>query len=179
MIKNIKKETWLRKPISSGRYRNWLIDAQSLTLRLQSRYQDFNVTPILIAYAKANQDEIARLQITNHEPVLIRNVFLNGHQNPVVFAHSVIPKKVLRGGWLGLKHLGAKPLGASLFANPKVTRTSFTFKKIGKNHPLFNEIKAYYSTTTTELWARRSVFNYQRANIMVTEVFLPNILNPF
>ncbi len=173
---NKTKDTWLKKPILSGEYRNWLIDAGSLTLRLQSRYQDFCVQPLMVAYAKANQDEIFPLKIKNRERVFIRNVFLIGEQMPVVFAHSVLPNKILCGRWRGLKELGTKPLGASLFSNPKVKRTTLNFKKIGVNHPLYQEVKKNVPKIPSSLWARRSVFEYQRANIMVTEVFLPTIL---
>jgi len=174
--KNRTKDAWLRKPMLSGDYRKWLVHEGSLTLRLQSRYQDFCVKPLMVAYTKANQDEIFPLNINCRERVLIRNVFLIGQQAPVVFAHSVIPNEILFGRWRGLKYLGAKPLGASLFSNPKVQRTTLNYKKIGKNHPLYQELKKYFPETTSSLWARRSVFKFQRANIMVTEVFLPNIL---
>jgi len=174
--KNNKKETWLRKPILSGQFGCWLMNAGSLTLRLQARYVDFKVTPLMIGYIKANQDEVALLHMSNREPVLIRNVFLMGCKMPVVFAHSVLPRKYLRGRWLGLRHLGSQPLGASLFSNPKVKRTALSFKKIGRNHPLYQSANKFLHDKTSILWARRSIFYYQHAKIIVTEVFLPTIL---
>jgi len=176
ILKNNKKETWLRQPILSGKYGHWLMNAGSLTLRLQTRYLDFKVIPLMIGYVKANQDEVALLHISSREPVLIRNVFLMGCKMPVVFAHSVLPRKYLRGRWLGLRHLGSQPLGASLFSDPKVKRTALSFKKIGRNHPLYQTANKFLPNKASFLWARRSVFYYQQAHIMVTEVFLPTIL---
>jgi chorismate--pyruvate lyase len=166
---------WLRKPILSGKMQHWLQDHQSLTLRLQQRYQDFRVKPLRVVYAKAFKDEGAILNIPLRCLVLRRDVFLQGGGQTVVFAHSILPRKILRGRWLGLKHLGAKPLGAALFANPQVKRTALRYKKLNHQHPLTKSIKQYMGEAPQALWARRSVFSVHSAQMMVTEIFLPNI----
>jgi len=103
---------------------------------------------------------------------------LYGGQRPVVFAHSILPRKSLRGVWHGLGKLGNKPLGATLFANPRVKRTTLSYKKLSPNHTLYHHAVKYLTTKPASLWARRSVFSLNCATIMVTEVFLPNILLP-
>lgn len=169
-------DTWLRKPLLSGKMKHWLQDHQSLTLRLQQQYEKFQVQPICVTYAKAYVDECAILNIPLRACVLKRDVFLRGNDQTVVFAHSVLPKKILRGQWLGLKSLGAKPLGAALFANPRVRRTELRYKKLSRQHVLTKSLQQYKVGAPNLLWARRSVFRLHGAEMMVTEVFLPTII---
>ena len=93
-----------------------------------------------------------------------------------MFAHSVLPRGSLRGAWNGLGRLGNKPLGATLFANPKVKRTPLSYKKLTPNHALYQHAIQYLTQKPSYLWARRSIFSLNCANIMVTEVFLPQLL---
>ena len=167
---------WLKKPRASLAYRNWLIDNGSLTARLQKRYMHFSVKAVAIKYAKPNQDEAALLRQPSHKTALIREVLLMGDSLPVVFAHSVLPRACLRGLWNGLGRLGSKPLGSMLFANPKVKRTPLSYKKLTSNHMLYEHATRHLSQKPRYLWARRSIFSLNCASIMVTEVFLPQLL---
>jgi chorismate--pyruvate lyase len=94
----------------------------------------------------------------------------------VVFAHSVLPRSSLRGAWHNLGRLGAKPLGAVLFANPEVTRTPLAFRKLLPHHALYTRAVEHLAERPACLWARRSVFMLNNAPILVTEVFLPGVL---
>lgn len=118
------------------------------------------------------------MHLSCREPMLVREVHLRGNGQPVVFAHSILPRQHLRGAWLGLRMLGNKPLGASLFANPKVCRTALEFKKLNRYHPLYQLAVAHMQPAQKPdmLWARRSIFILNHAKIMVTEVFLPHVL---
>ena len=167
---------WLKKPIMSDQYHHWLIDSHSLTMRLQQCYADFKVVPSLVAYAKPFLDETSPLAISLRKKALIREVQLMGNNQIVVFAHSVLPRKSLRGAWLGLSRLGNKPLGAMLFANPQVTRAPLSYKKLSPHHALYQLATKSLADKPLYLWARRSVFSLNCASIMVTEVFLPSIL---
>lgn len=153
-----------------------------LPIRLQHRKSSWLTKPLLLGL-KTNQH------------ALIREVVLMSNNQPVVFAHSVLPHKSLRGVWRGLGKLGNQPLGAALFANPKVKRTPLEYKKLSRHHPIFirvsrmnNQFQLGYSARTTlavaehvlntqkVLWARRSVFSLNCAKILVTEVFLEQLL---
>jgi chorismate lyase len=160
----------------SGAYRNWLIDTGSLTARLKLRYAGFAVRPVLLKNAKSFTDESNLLGLKINQHALIREVLLIGNNQPVVFAHSVLPRTSLRGPWNGLGRLGTKPLGATLFANPKVKRTPLSYKKLSPHHPLFKHATAHLAFKPAHLWARRSIFSLNCAKILVTEVFLPQLL---
>lgn len=110
-----------------------------------------------------------------HERALLREVCLNCDGRPVVFAHSVLPRRSLRGPWQSLGRLGNKPLGAALFANPAVIRTPLSFRKLMPGHPLYLRAASLLEMKPHCLWARRSVFMLECAAILVTEVFLPGV----
>ncbi len=169
------RSQWLKKPVLAGAFQPWLIDAGSLTARLQQRYSQFAVKPVTVKYAKAIQDEAALLHLPAHKTALIREVLLIGNNQAVVFAHSVMPRTSLRGAWNGLGRLGNKPLGATLFANPKVKRTPLSYKKLAPQHALYRHAAAHLTIKPAYLWARRSIFSLNCANILVTEVFLEQL----
>ena len=171
-----RKSNWLVKPINSGNIRSWLIDNGSLTARLKARYADFAVRPVLLKNAKAFTDESTLFGLKVSQHALIREVVLMGNNQPVVFAHSVLPRASLRGAWRGLGKLGNKPLGAALFANPKVKRTPLEYKKLACQHPISIRVAEHMQTSPKQLWARRSMFSLNCARILVTEVFLPKLL---
>jgi chorismate lyase len=172
------RQQWFRKPMLCGAYRQWLIDHGSLTARLKARYSDFAVQPVLLKNAKAFTDESTLLGLKASQYALIREVLLLGNNQPVVFAHSVLPRASLRGAWNGLGRLGNKPLGATLFANPVVKRTPLEYKKLPRQHPISMRVAEHMRTSPKALWARRSVFQLNCARILVTEVFLPQLLKP-
>ena len=167
---------WFKKPICTSDLRPWLVDSGSLTARLKVRYTHFSVKPVMFKNAKALMDEVALLGLKANQHALIREVLLMGNNQPVVFAHSVLPRASLRGSWNGLGRLGNKPLGATLFANPKVKRTPLEYKKLSRHHPISMRVAEHMQTSPKALWARRSVFSLNCAKILVTEVFLPKLL---
>ncbi|MGB4811555.1 MAG: chorismate lyase [Methylophilaceae bacterium] len=174
-----QRSKWLNKPILSGNFGTWLIEASSLTARLQQRYVNFSVQTVRLQDERPLQDEAALLRSPSYQFALVREVLLKGEGQAVVFAHSVLPKNSLRGAWNGLGKLGNKPLGATLFANAKVKRRSLSYKKLSSNHALYQHAVRHIAHKPGYLWARRSIFSLNCASILVTEVFLPALLNKY
>jgi chorismate--pyruvate lyase len=165
-----------RVPPQAGAFRQWLFDRGSLTLRLQERCQRFRVQPTRQTLAQACLDERPLLGLRTRELAVVREVFLLCDGVPVVFAHSVVRVQGLRGGWHWLGRLGARPLGAALFADPRVQRLPLAFRAMGPRHPLFTRATATTGSVRRRLWARRSPFLLEGIPLLVTEVFLPGIL---
>jgi chorismate lyase len=162
--------------MNSGEYRHWLIDGGSLTRRLQACCPNFAVKPIRLRNMWPRPDESYLLSQAPHQQALLREVHLHCAGQAVVFAHSILPHKALRGDWQGLGRLGSKPLGGALFANPRVRRTPLAYKKLSRHHALYQRATEHLSTAPDSIWARRSVFMLHCAAILVTEVFLPQVL---
>ena len=168
---------WLaRLPENCARYRPWLLDRGSLTRRIQARCAAFSVRHVQQQYGVAMPSERHRVALKHHSRALLRDVFLYCDETPLVFAHSVLPATSLHGTWQSLGRLGSKPLGAALFANPRVQRTPLQFKKLNRRDVLYRHACTVLTNPPASLWARRSVFLLEGRPILVTEVFLPDIL---
>ena len=50
------------------------------------------------------------------------------------------------------------------------------FRAIGRHHPLYRRASALLEARPAALWARRSIFLREDVPLLVTEVFLPAIL---
>lgn len=171
------KRDWLSfiPAIESG-YAPWLHDHGSLTKRIQRRCEIFNVHNVYAGLAMANRDETALLNIARAQHIYTRNVFLYANGKPVVFAHSVVAARHLHHAWHALQHLGSRPLGALLFSHPLVQRAPLRYKSLKPDHPLYRQAVSVMDVKPPRLWARRSVFTLHGASLLVTEVFLPDIL---
>lgn len=168
--------SWLRKPISSGRYRTWLLENGSLTRRLQLASAHFSVKA-LPSSQSVLPEEVQLLRLSPRQKALVREVFLCCNGQPAVFAHSVLPYESLQGAWRGLRKLGSQPLGAALFSDPRVERTPLEFRKLSRNHPLYRVAQLHIAHVPPVLWARRSSFSLHASVILVTEIFLPQVLS--
>ncbi len=161
----------------SYRQRNWLQDRGSLTRRIQDRCDHFSVKRVFQSLSRVYGDELDVMGLRANELAMVREVYLYCGDTPVVFAHSVVAHKNLRGAWRGLSGLGNKSLGTVLFTNPRIKRTPLEFKKISRGHFLYDRACTRLPTKPANLWARRSLFTLHGQSILVTEVFLPAILD--
>jgi len=157
-------------------YAPWLQDRGSLTRRIQQRCDSFDVRNVYAGLSMPNRDEISLLNIPRAQQVYARNVLLYADGRPVVFAHSVVAVRHLQRAWHALQHLGSRPLGALLFSHPLVQRAPLRYKSLKPDHPLYRQAANVMEVQPPRLWARRSVFTLHSASLLVTEVFLPQIL---
>lgn len=168
---------WLGTSIGCGaELAQWLHDRGSLTRRIQQRCTSFNVRNVHSGLANIPQDESALLRIASKQLAYVREVYLYANDHPVVFAHSVVAREHLHGTWADVRGLGNKPLGAMLFAHPLVERKPLHYKALRYSHPLYQHAAHVLSAPPRRLWARRSLFYLHDAPLLVTEVFLPEIL---
>ena len=114
-------------------------------------------------------DEAALLGLRRRQTALIREVWLQDGDVPLVFARSIMPRSSLQGAWRKLGKLGRRPLGAALFADARVERKPLAFSRLHPLHPVF-------VPAPQAQWARRSVFMRNGRAILVTEAFLPTVL---
>lgn len=155
----------------------WLRDHGSLTRRIRQRCTRFAVRNVRSGLARIAYDESSLLGIGPQQLAYSREVFLCADGQPVVFAHSACAQDHLRGAWSALRTLGNQPLGAVLFAMPLVQRKPLHYKALRGTHPLYQRAAAVLNVAPARLWARRSLFFLHDAPLLVTEVFLPEILH--
>lgn len=169
-------DRWLTSLTGTTSYRHWLRLPGSLTQALTSRCPRFSVNRLRQELDRPFADETGPLELRPNRLAMVREVLLNCDDRPLVFAHSVIPMASLTGPWLHLAKLGNRPLGATLFADPRISRRPLEFRCLDQRHPLYLRASQCLATLPARLWARRSLFASQGHPILVTEVFLPEVL---
>ncbi len=179
MASNVPDSRWktrLMRTADSSPYYDWLVHVGSLTERLRRSCRRFEVNLLRQELARPCPDETAALGLRLGRRAWVREVTLLCAGRPVVFAHSVLPPPGLRSGWHLVGGLGERPLGALLFSDPLIERTPFAFLRLDPRHPLYAAAARIAGHATETFWARRSAFCRNRAPILVTEVFLPDII---
>ncbi len=155
--------------------KNWLIDAQSLTKRLKARSKhSFCVRLDSQQWERPLWSERQALAMPDRGRALVRKVHLLVDEVPVVYARTVIPAATLSGPYRGLGHLGCRPLGEVLFADPAMRRESMTFSQIKPGQGLHDEAMIDVNQVNDAFWGRRSLFWLKKECLLVSEFFLPN-----
>jgi chorismate--pyruvate lyase len=113
------------------------------------------------------------LDLPHNRYALVRQVALLCADTPWVFARTVIPRLTLRGAQRRLARLGARPLGALLFADPTLRRGCVELARLEWGQPLFREAAQFFGPPPRHLWARRSLFYTRENPLLVSEIFLP------
>src|SRR3569832_2502884 len=109
------------------------------------------------------------------ERALIREVPLLCGVLLWVFVRTVMPVSSLRGRRRRLMHLGDKPLGAALFADPHLCRGALELARLRRGEVLYEQAG---SRDAADVWGRRSVFRLQGRPLLVSEIFLPTKKQP-
>lgn len=158
--------------------RPWLGDKASLTARIAARCKRFEVRVLRQGRALPNHDERALIGLPRSRHAWLREVLLLADGVPVVFAHTVLAPQHLRGAWRMAAAIGGRPLGAALFAEPRIVRGELSCERIGAAHALHRRAAKALGMPLPALWARRSRFMRRSAPLLVTEVFLPGLTAP-
>ena len=153
---------------------HWLLDPASLTLRLQQLCGErFHVRVISQDWGWPRQDEAQALDMQGRTCAIIRQVQLMCADQPWIYARTVIPVTSLRGKLQRLAHLGTRPLGAMLFADPGMQRGVVELARILPGQTLHADAMQAAAGNAQTIWGRRSVFRIERRPLLVSEIFLP------
>lgn len=153
----------------------WLDEPGSLTRRLRGiAGQQFRVQVIRECWVQPWPDERARLAVSEPRKVWLREVELCRGSTPLVYARSIIPVSSLHGPLQRLRQLGARPLGALLFGRYPVARGPIEVAPVTRESRL--GLAAGLGGQAASAWARRSIFHIGRRPLLITEVFLPALL---
>lgn len=138
--------------------RSWLAETGSLTQRLKRQCAGaFDLVVLSEADAPLPADDAAALGLEPGMPARVREVHLRCNAVPCIHARSLLPHATLAGAGRDLASLGDRPLGDALFAHPDMLRGPI-------------------EVTDRPGWGRRSVFRLSGQPVLVTEWFLPALL---
>ena len=149
---------------------DWLTDSGSLTARLIAQSEGhFKVQVVRQVIGIPGLNERNTLGMKRPALALIREVILYGNGEPWVFARSLLPLASLTGRLRHLRKQNNRPLGAFLFSQPQLTRSTIAVAQISRDHSYVpNDL-----INDPRLWGRRSVFYLDQKPLLVSEVFLP------
>ena len=176
-LRLLRPDAWHGKPPSHhdtqfGKLHHWLTSRGSLTSRIVAHFDHFNLVRLMQRAKRPHVDERRELGLRERELAIVREVLLRDGAQPLVFAHSLVARRDLRGAWRGLSRLGARPLAEMLFHDAAVVRLPMEYKKIDRRHPLYRRAQEVAPFAASAVWARRSVFIKHGRPLLVTEVFL-------
>lgn len=155
-------------------WRPWLLDDSSLTAKLQRRCGGRLRVQVLTQYrGQPRLSEARALRLARHQHCFIREVLLKGPgDTPWVFARSIFPLTSLTGRLRHLTRLANRPLGAYLFSHPQLERSPIEVAALSPEEcslpPDWQQQRI--------LWGRRSIFYLYNKPLLVSEIFLPTLL---
>jgi chorismate--pyruvate lyase len=156
--------------------RGWLLDEGSLTRLVIGRCCGrFRVRVLFQRWGRPLASERQVLGMSLAATAFIREVELYCGDRPWVFARTLIPASTLRGGARRLAHLRDRPLGAVLFADPRVLRGELEVARLLPRHRLFRDAVDRLEYPPGSLWGRRRLFYVEQKPLLVNEIFLPDL----
>lgn len=180
-----KPEGLIRRLTPCKTTQSWLSTPHSLTARLRGECPALSVKILSEKLEKPLLNEAQALGMAPLDKAWVRCVLLQcpadnapsgGCAANWVYARTVIPHFDPYNPWLQVQKLGEKPLGELLFELPGLRRSGFAFSHLalaGLPH-LPAELSA--GEDGAKGFARRSVFIQQEAPLLLTELFLPDLL---
>jgi chorismate--pyruvate lyase len=164
--------------------RGWLTTPGSLTARLVKHSRAFRVQRLHQSSSLCLPDEAHAIGLARPGRVWEREVLLRCDAQPVVFAHTVVPASNSATDWPLFSTLGERSLGTTLFYDPLVKRGQLEFARIRAGHPLARRAlaalgggHAALAAAGSHFYARRCVYRRHQGLLLVTEVFLPHVLD--
>jgi len=151
----------------------WLFDTSSLTARMIERCgQDFSVRVISQHWQKLEAKEASAMALKNVHSALVRQVVLCCCEQPLVYARTVIPATTVQGAQRRYANMGNRPLGAMLFSDRTMKREEVQVALLSISHEANK-----YTEIGGPVWGRRSVFRVSGKPLLVSEYFLPELLD--
>lgn len=162
--------------------RHWLSGGGSLTAKLKRHSQAFRVQCLHQSTARCLTDEAAAIGLRGAGRVWEREVLLRCDNTPAVFGHTVVPMQATATDWPLFSALGERSLGTTLFGDRMVRRGNLEYARLRSSHPLVRRARAALAAQGIEMaaatifYARRCLYRRHHGLLLVTEVFLPAVL---
>ena len=161
-------------------WQSWLSDTGSLTQKIERAIgQKLEVVVLRDCRQNFNSDE-SRYFHFKIKRCRIREVLLCANGMPLVMANSIIPGSSSSGTNHEVLRLGKKPLGAVLFAKTRMRSKKKPLREIArldKRNILWKKCFQQYQNLPAVSWARRTLYQLKGRPLLVSEVFLPALLN--
>ncbi len=157
---------------------SWVYEPGSLTQRLRDYYGDaIGVKILLQQWNTPFLSERRLLKLHENKYSLTREVLLHADGEPLILARTIIPASTIKVAKSNLAHLGSRPLGEVIFAYPKLERIEMDVTLI--NPPTWTQSAIAEAHIDQPIWGRRTVYAIAQRQMLVSEFFLPKVLEIF
>ena len=154
----------------------WLLDRASLTARLIHHCSgNFQVQLLNQERTRPLRSEAMALGMRLSSRAIVRQVRLLCGATPLVYARTIIPPQTLARKSHRFTRLGARSLGAMLFADPSMERSEVEVTQLTAADDLYQIVTRDLSYKPQSIWGRRSLFRLNGKPLLVCEFFLPDI----
>lgn len=176
-----KEPTWFCNRLKSrlnipNSAASWIFEAGSITQRLRDYYGPrIRVQVLNNHWQRAFISESALLDSPPSKYTLTREVLLYADDIPLVLARTIIPRRTIRSAQQNLSHLGNRPLGEVIFSYPKLERNALEITQVPEH--LWHQPIQRLTQINQPLWGRRTIYAIHHHPLLVSEFFLPEILN--
>jgi chorismate--pyruvate lyase len=157
---------------------SWTYEPGSLTQRLRDYYGD--AVGVKVLFQQWNTPFLSErrlLRLHENKYSLIREVLLHADGKPLILARTVIPAKTIKVAKSNLAHLGSRPLGEVIFSQPKLERVEMNVTLIGL--PTWTQPAIAEGHIDQPIAGRRTVYAIAHRQMLVSEFFLPGVLEVF
>jgi len=157
---------------------SWTYESGSLTRRLRDYYGDaIGVKVLLQQWNTPFLSERRLLKLHENKYSLIREVLLHADGKPLILARTIIPAKTVKVAKSNLAHLGSRPLGEVIFSYPKLERIEMDVTLI--NLSTWTQPAIAEANIDQPVSGRRTVYAIAHQQMLVSEFFLPGVLEVF
>ncbi len=177
-----KEPTWFCNRLKSrlnipDNAASWIYEAGSITQRLRDYYGGSLVRVQVLnnQWQRAFISESRLLKTSPAIYTLTREVLLYADDIPLVLARTIMPEQTIRSAHQNLSHLGNRPLGEVIFSYPKLERLALEITQVPKE--LWKKPIQKKTQLNAPLWGRRTIYAIHHQPLLVSEFFLPEILN--
>jgi len=158
------------------KYLPWLLDPASLTERIINHCRgNFYVRLLDQRRARPLRNEAEALGMRAGTRAIVRQVQLVCADTPWVYARTIIPPRTLARKSHRFTRLGARSLGAMLFADPSMKRGEVEVACLTPADRLYHPAACDLREKPEVIWGRRSLFWLGGKPLLVCEFFLPDI----
>jgi chorismate--pyruvate lyase len=158
-------------------FRAWMLDPGSMTVRMEHLCRQVEVHVLTNQDDQMTDEERQYLPSIQGDRAWIREVIMTCDQVPWLFGRTVIPLSGAKASLPELTKLKTTPLGKVLFADPTTTRSGYQFAYLTPDNFYVQRCRQSIQSPSEPLWARRSIFHYQGKPLILTELFLPQMIH--
>ncbi len=159
------------------RVRDWVGLQTSMTARVGLvADSEISVDVLQQARGKLHEDERKFFTDPPAEQGVVREVCLKAEEQPFLVARTVFTSRRLEEHPT-IVRLGNHALGSLLFADGPPRFTAREFIYFDQSSPLWGLVGQCYDKVQSHYWARRTLFWLFDESLLVTEIFLPELLN--